>query len=119
MTYLVAASSQPLAALVDSVPRYPITPDIRLACPPEEARAIVVALERTFRGRADCSVSTLDGVRIAWADGWALARVSVTEPVITLRFEAHTEARLAEIQQLVKDQVPAVGQLLADSHPVR
>jgi len=49
MAYLVAASCQPLAALVDSVPRYPITPDIRLACPPEEARAIVETLERTIR----------------------------------------------------------------------
>lgn len=111
MAHLVAASGRPMATLVDSVPRYPITPDIRLACPADEAQAIVRAMEQAFRDRPGCEVSTLDGVRVAWPDGWALARVSVTEPVITLRFEAHTEARLADIQQLVNDQVPALARL--------
>ena len=32
-------------------------------------------------------VARVDGVRAEYADGWALARVSVTEPVLTFRFE--------------------------------
>jgi len=43
-------------------------------------------------------------VRIAWADGWALIRASVTEPLITLRFEAHGQERLAQIQERVLAQ---------------
>jgi phosphomannomutase/phosphoglucomutase len=115
MAHLVAVSGRPMAALVDSVPRYPITPDLRLACPPDVAQAIVRDVERAFRERTECAVSTLDGVRVAWPDGWALVRVSVTEPVITLRFEAHTDARLAEIQQAVRDQVPALARLFSRS----
>ena len=48
------------------------------------------------------------GVRIAFSEardgltGWALARLSVTEPLITLRYEAHSDAELAEMQARVR-----------------
>ena len=95
------AAVQGLAALVDTAPRYPVTPDIRLPCPIRDAEAIVQELIAAFADAPGCEVSTLDGVRIAWPDGWALIRPSVTEPLITLRFEAHTPERLAEIQRVV------------------
>jgi phosphomannomutase/phosphoglucomutase len=101
MLAVVAESTQGLAALADSVPRYPITPDIRLSCPPDAARAVVAELSEAFAGEPGCEVSTMDGVRIAWPDGWALVRPSVTEPLITMRFEAHTEKRLDEIRKTV------------------
>ena len=112
MAHLVAGSGRSLADLVDSVPRYPITPDIRLPCQPDAAWAVVREMEQAFRDCSDCEVSTVDGVRVTWPDGWALARISVTEPVITLRFEAHSVARLAELQQLVEARVPALGDLM-------
>lgn len=90
-----------LARLVDSVPRYPITPDIRIPCPADLAREIVAELEAAFADDPGLAIHRLDGVRIDWPDGWALARPSVTEPLLTLRFEAHTEARLLAIQQQV------------------
>jgi phosphomannomutase/phosphoglucomutase len=40
-------------------------------------------------------VNTIDGVRIAYPDGWALIRASNTQPVLVMRFEATTEAALA------------------------
>jgi len=45
-------------------------------------------------------------VRIDLEDGWALCRVSVTEPKITLRFEGGTPQRLEEIQRMVMDKIP-------------
>jgi phosphomannomutase/phosphoglucomutase len=33
-------------------------------------------------------VNTIDGVRIAFPDGWGLIRASNTQPVLVLRFEA-------------------------------
>jgi phosphomannomutase/phosphoglucomutase len=111
MARIVSESGSPLSMLVDSVPRYPITPDLRLPCPPDRAQAIVREIERAFRDCASCQVSTLDGVRIAWPDGWALARVSVTEPIITLRFEARSERRLVEIQDTVLNRTPMLAQL--------
>jgi phosphomannomutase/phosphoglucomutase len=112
MLKIVAEEGRGLAALADTVPRYPITPDIRLSCPPEEAQAIVRELEQAFARDTDCEVSTLDGVRIAWPDGWALVRPSVTEPLITLRFEAHSQERLAQIQDIVIAQSPRLQELV-------
>ncbi len=90
--------------------RYPITPDIRLRSSDENTGAI---LEEMLAAFADCPISRLDGVRIDLGDGWALARSSVTEPLITLRFEAHSQARLREIQELVRRRVPRLAKIWA------
>jgi phosphomannomutase/phosphoglucomutase len=100
----------PLAEALDTVPAYPITPDLRLPCPAAEAQQIVTALQVAWR---DHPLDTLDGVRIAFPQGWALARISVTEPLLTLRFEAESEKELAAIQRQVRQSVPALDALLA------
>jgi len=103
---LLESESRSLAQLLEEVPRYPITPDIRLPCPADEADLILEKLAEAFAGYP---VLRLDGVRIDLGDGWALARRSVTEALVTLRFEARTGPRLAEIQRLVRERVPALA----------
>jgi phosphomannomutase/phosphoglucomutase len=103
---ILETEGRSLAELLEEVPRYPITPDIRLPCPANEAGLILEKVAEAFEGYP---VLRLDGVRIDFADGWALARRSVTEPLITLRFEARTGRRLAEIQRLVRERVPALA----------
>lgn len=103
---ILQSEGRGLGALLAEVPRYPITPDIRLPCPPQKVAAILAELQQAFAGHP---VSLLDGVRVDFGDGWALARSSVTEPLITLRFEAHTPERLEEIQQLVRRNVPTLA----------
>jgi phosphomannomutase/phosphoglucomutase len=105
------AMGQSAAAAMDTVPSYPITPDIRVPCPPERARVILQELRDAF---ADYPVDTLDGVRIQFPDGWALVRVSVTEPMITLRFESHTPDQLVEIQRLVRQRSLSLDELLEE-----
>lgn len=43
----------------------------------------------------------VDGVRVDFGDGWGIIRASNTEPVITTRFEAQTQARVEEIRALM------------------
>lgn len=112
MLQIIQEDGRGLAAMSDSVPRYRITPDLRLPCPPDTAKAIVRDLEKMFRNESNCEVSTLDGVRIAWPDGWALARTSVTEPLLTMRFEARNETRLGEIRETLLARVPQLKELL-------
>jgi phosphomannomutase/phosphoglucomutase len=112
MLQIISGDGRGLAVLADTVPKYPITPDIRIPCPPAEAQSIVQELISAFSQEPDCEISTLDGVRIAWPDGWALVRASVTEPLITLRFEAHNERRLAQIQELVVARSARLRQLM-------
>jgi phosphomannomutase/phosphoglucomutase len=50
-------------------------------------------------------VDDLDGARIDFGDGWALVRASNTQPALSLRFEASSEQRLAQLTDQVMQQV--------------
>jgi len=76
----------PLSARVDALPRYAITPDIRVPHPAPDGPQRIEQLAAAATGQ----VLRLDGVRVAYPDGWALARCSVTEPLLTFRFESYT-----------------------------
>jgi len=93
----VASSGKTLAQLVDSIPSYFSTPELRLACPEERKFAVVEELRREFAGRYD--VIDIDGVRVEFGDGWGLVRASNTQPVLVVRFEARTPERLEEIRE--------------------
>lgn len=47
----------------------------------------------------DGTKTTIDGVRVDYADGWGLIRPSNTSPVLSLRFEADGQDALEKIQQ--------------------
>ncbi len=51
------------------------------------------------------NVSTIDGVRVDYQDGWGLCRASNTTPVLVLRFEADNEEALSRIQQIFREQL--------------
>lgn len=53
----------------------------------------------------DGKLSTLDGLRVDYPDGWGLVRASNTTPMLILRFEADTEDGMARIQQTFKQQI--------------
>ena len=104
------ALGQSLAKAIETVPVYPITPDLRLLCPAEHAQRILAEIESAFDGYP---VDTLDGVRVEFPRGWALARISVTEPLITLRFEGQTVEDLDGIQGRVREASPDLDRLMA------
>lgn len=63
----------------------------------------------------DGNISTIDGIRVDYADGWGLCRASNTTPVLVLRFEAETEEALERIKQVFRDQLQKVAPDLAVS----
>jgi phosphomannomutase/phosphoglucomutase len=77
------------------------TPDLRLPLPKDSA-AILEKIAASCGGE----VSRLDGVRAEYADGWALARTSITEPLITLRFEARPSSTLKAIASRFLQSAP-------------
>ena len=50
-------------------------------------------------------VSTVDGVRIRFPDGWGLVRASNTQPILVTRYEASSPKKLREIQQFVESEI--------------
>ena len=96
--------SEVLAELPDSVS----TPEIKV--PVQGDPHVVVAQfasaaqadEATFGG---ARLTTIDGLRADWNDGWGLVRASNTTPVLVLRFEADDAAALARIKDLYREQL--------------
>ncbi len=53
----------------------------------------------------DGNISTIDGIRVDYADGWGLCRASNTTPVLVLRFEAETDDGLERIKGIFREQL--------------
>jgi len=104
---LVARSDRPLSERVADFPAYVSTPEIRLDVTEEQKWTVVDAAVKHFRSLHD--VIDVDGVRVLFGDGWALLRSSNTQPVIVARYEARTQARLAEIREEVEGWLRSQG----------
>ncbi len=104
---IVAASGTTLGALLDSVPQYVATPEIRLETTDEEKFAIVERVKEHFE--KDHEVIAIDGARIKFGDGWGLVRASNTQPVLVVRFEAKTKERLSQIEAEVMSVLETEG----------
>jgi len=106
---LLSRTDQPLSALLADVPKTFSTPELRVDCPEEKKFELVRRAQAWFSERYQAV--TVDGVRVEFPDGWGLVRASNTQPILVLRFEATTQARLDEIRALVEGQV---GRLKAE-----
>jgi len=86
------SSTEVFAALPDSVN----TPEINVAMKEGEPAVFMNQLLENahFEG---ATVSTIDGLRADFDDGWGLVRSSNTTPVLVLRFEADNDQALARI----------------------
>jgi phosphomannomutase/phosphoglucomutase len=108
---LVARDGRPLSKMLDGVPRTYASPEIRFDFPEEKKfRAVELAKERL---RKHGKTIEVDGVRVIVDGGWGLVRASNTQPLLVLRWEATSEARLREIQRLIEGTVQEIRKELA------
>jgi len=105
LVQFLSTQDKTLGQLVDELPKYVSTPEIRITCPDEDKFQVVEQMTEIFRKEYD--VVDVDGARVQFGDGWGLVRVSNTQPLLVLRFEARTEARLNEIRALFKEKLSA------------
>ena len=87
---IVAAGPGGLAPLLADLPQTFATAELRVDCPDSVKVGLVEAAAAHFSARYP--VSTIDGVRIAYPDGWGLIRASNTQAILVLRFEGTTAA---------------------------
>ena len=66
---------------------------------------LLARLAKKYQATPGCSVTTIDGVKIDFEDGWVHLRKSNTEPIIRIYSEAATEARANELAEEVKKEV--------------
>ncbi len=95
--------SATLSALPDGVS----TPEIKVDAPGGDPHSFV---ER-FRNAAQfegARLSTIDGLRVDFPDGWGLVRASNTTPVLVMRFDADSADALQRIQAAFRQQLLAL-----------
>ncbi|MCH8497962.1 MAG: phosphomannomutase/phosphoglucomutase [Marinobacter sp.] len=84
------------------------TPELHVNTTDESKFALVEKLVQTGQF-GDGIVSTIDGVRVDYPDGWGLCRASNTTPVLVLRFEGETEEALERIRGMFRDQLAGIA----------
>lgn len=108
---ILAGPSVPcLSEVLADLPQRVTTPDLRIPWSADRAATSIAALAEAHRER---DVSQLDGVRVAFGNGWALARPSVTEALLTLRFEADSESHLEDVVRQFLAPVPDLAEAVA------
>ena len=117
----IVSRAQDVAALLNGLPSSFSTPELNVACAEGEPQVLVAALVKLATARpggvprfaAPAQLSTIDGLRVDWPDGFGLIRSSNTTPVLVLRFEGTTPAAL---QRIEKDMLALLHSVKPDAH---
>jgi phosphomannomutase / phosphoglucomutase len=104
---IVGSESRRVDKLFAEFPVAFMTPEIKVATTESAKFSIMERLgkEGDF---GDGTLTTIDGIRVDYPDGWGLVRPSNTSPVLTLRFEADTQAALDRIQRVFRQQLAKI-----------
>lgn len=87
---LIARTEGGLRALDESLPTLYATPEYRPHCPDDLKHEVIAGMRAVLAGEGE--IVSVDGLRVQFERGWGIVRASNTEPVLSLRFEAETEA---------------------------
>ncbi len=94
---LLAKSGKTVSQLKQTYPQYSIAKTKLELKAGMDVDAILKAVEKHYQGE---QMTTIDGVKIDFADGWVHLRKSNTEPIIRICSEAHT---MQEAERLGND----------------
>lgn len=98
MAGIIIAEGRSLAQMVAAQPKYFTTKDFRIPFSGSTSELFGRLKARLEEG-GEARLSFLDGIRAEFADGWGLIRASVTEPLVTLRFEGKSLEGLEGIRE--------------------
>jgi phosphomannomutase/phosphoglucomutase len=106
---LLAMASSSYADLVADLPHSIVTPMLRL--PLEEGRATTLLNTLSNNGAefSGARVTTLDGLRVDYADGWGLVRASDHEAALEFRFEGNDETSLNRVTGVLRRALADIG----------
>lgn len=110
---IATKTAGPVSSLIEDLEPMVATPEIRVDCEESKKFQLVEETKKRLLGNSEYKINDIDGVRVDYPDAWGLVRASNTQPVLVLRFEAPTEARLKEVRSHVenalKDAASSIG----------
>jgi phosphomannomutase / phosphoglucomutase len=99
---IVARDPAPASQLFDSIPHLRATPELKALCPDAEKFRVIAELADELKRRYE--TIDIDGARVLFpGGGWGLVRASNTNPYLTLRFEARTDAEIESMKRVIYD----------------
>ncbi|MCS3809955.1 phosphomannomutase/phosphoglucomutase [Xanthomonas sp. 4461] len=115
---ILAQREETPSEVLDALPESVSTPEIKVPVEGDAHALVARFVERAQAGDESpfesARLSTIDGLRADFVDGWGLVRASNTTPILVLRFEADTDAALERIRALFRSQL----QMLLPDHPL-
>jgi phosphomannomutase len=104
---IMSADQVSLSELLQDLPAGPNTAEILIPIAEDQKFDLInkVIAQADFQ---DGKLTTLDGLRVDFAQGWGLVRASNTAAALTARFEADSDEMLQEIQARFKSTLLAV-----------
>ncbi|QHE77293.1 phosphomannomutase/phosphoglucomutase [Hydrogenophaga sp. PBL-H3] len=97
----IVSRSPNASEVLNALPTSFSTPELNVACAEGEPHAVVKQLVAQAKFDEPAKLSTIDGVRVDWPDGFGLIRASNTTPVLVLRFEGQTTEALHRIEAVM------------------
>ena len=94
---ILARDSRSSADVFAEFPDSINTPELSVPLKDNEKFAFVEALT-SAADFANAKITTIDGLRVDFSNGWGLVRASNTTPSLVVRFEADTDEAMADIQ---------------------
>jgi phosphomannomutase len=94
----ILSQSPDANVVLNALPTSFSTPELNVKCAEGQAHPLVDQLVASFNLAAPAKLTTIDGLRVDWPDGFGLIRASNTTPVLVLRFEGHSPEALSRIQ---------------------
>ena len=108
---IIVNSEQSPADLFAALPGGVATPELHLDMP-EEMHAEFMAAIMAAAQFPEAEITTLDGLRVDFADSWGLIRPSNTTPCLVLRFEGDDEAALEGVQERFRALIAGIDDSL-------
>ncbi|MBR6844196.1 MAG: phosphoglucosamine mutase [Bacteroidales bacterium] len=102
---LLAKKGMKVSELRKTYPEYIISKNRKDITPDMNVDEILQRVAALYKADKSCEVSTIDGVKIDFPDGWVHLRKSNTEPIVRVYSEAANEARANELAQQVIAQL--------------
>jgi phosphomannomutase/phosphoglucomutase len=100
---IISADLRPSHEVFTELPRSPVTPQLRCAVPDAVARMVELQIAGPMLLPQGAKITTLDGLRAEFEQGWGIVRASHGSQSWLMRFEADDTAALAQVQQIFRE----------------
>jgi phosphomannomutase/phosphoglucomutase len=100
LSNLILTQEGTISSILKDLKQVTNTPEIRIDCEESKKFALIEEASGILKSKvgAEAKITTIDGLRVDFQNGWGLIRASNTQPVIVMRFEAESAHILNSIQ---------------------